>query len=95
MLSETIFLVLKTYSSALLEVLHLLIPLCVVMPEPSMTGVQLPEFYVRRPVLEPRRPESLDKDDDSWTKVLVVREAGRPAGPADLGQPSQDNICRP
>ena len=89
MSSTTRYTIWNTYSSALMDILHLLIPLFVVIPEPSRTGAQLGEFYVRRPVLEPRRPESPDKDNESWTKVLEVREARR------AGQPGHDNICRP
>ena len=93
MSSKTRYMIWNTYSSVLMEVLHLLIPLFVVIPEPSMTGAKLGEFYVRRPDLEPRRPESPDKkDDDSWKSVLVVREARTGA---DQGQPSVDDICRP
>ena len=88
MSSKTRYLIWNTYSSSFLEVLHLLIPLFLAFPEISLTGARLPEFYVRRPVLEPRRPESLDKLDDNWNKVVVVRKAGRAAAdPAD--------ICRP
>ena len=91
--STTRYMIWNTYSSALMETLHLLIPLFVVIPEPSMTGANLGEFYVRRPVLEPKRPKSMDKDDDGWSRVLSVREARKAAGTA--GQPSQDDICRP
>ena len=81
------------YSSVLMEILHLLIPLFIVIPEPSRADANLGEFYVRQPVLEPRRPNSTDKDDDGWSRVLLVREASKAADPA--GQPSQDDICRP
>ena len=86
---KTRYMIWNTSSSLLMEVLHLLIPLLVVIPKPSRTGAQLGEFYVRRPVLEPRRPESPDKDNESWTKVLEVQEARR------AGQSGPDNICRP
>ena len=72
---KTRYLIWNTYSSTIIEVLHLLIPLVLVIPKPSRIGSKLGEFYVRQPVLEPRRPESLDKLDDSWTRVLLVREA--------------------
>ena len=95
MSSKTRYLIWNTYSSALMEVLHLLIPLFLVIPEPSTTGDKLREFYVRQPALEPRRPESPDKDDDGWKSVLMVREARTAAGPADQDQPSEDDIHRP
>ena len=87
MSSKTEYLIWNTYSSILNEVLHLLIPLVLVIPESSRTGPKQGEFYVRRPVLEPRRPASLDKVDDSWTRVILVREAS-----AALSAPSQDNM---
>ena len=72
---KTTYLIWNTYSSTLMEVLHLLIPLFLVIPESPRTGPKLGEFYVRRPVLEPRRPESLDKVDDRLTRLILVRES--------------------
>ena len=90
---KTTYLIWNTYSSIMMEVLHLLIPLFLAIPAPSKPTSKLGEFYVRRPVQEPRRPESLDKVDDSWSRVLMVREARRGDGQADLDQSSQD--CSP
>ena len=65
---KTTYLIWNTYSSMMIEVLHLLIPLFLAIPAHSIPSTKMGEFYVRRPVLEPRRPESLDKVDGEGGK---------------------------